>query len=675
MINLLASLNIVGAANNLVTGLQFKPNQSQLVIYSRYKIQKVFTYHYKKKRQYVIDLGKVKVSTKIKSELALRHHLFKKIIVERKSRTTQIILVYHHKPPKKIFTKKTNNRITLTWQSASQSEINLIRKLELSSSLSELLKIECTHKVPPLKLYYSNEPNRMIIDVFNSKRSRKLKRNWVIQNDVLQSIQIRNYRNKVRIILNFNAASSSDYKVYRDNKIITIIPKPGVVFVQTLNQMIENLRFKTDLTLKYGRDIKRDDAYEASRDIRLLFDGGLKYTWAPQNFLKAGFRFRYIEEYDPKLYTLSDSRFSETYLNFVGDFLRLGVGYQTVRWGRTDEFSPIDIINPEDLTEFYVNTRPERKMPVPLVRASWFNDWFNIEGVYVPWFFPSLVIYRDSDWAFFDHVVDHLVTQLGPFGERLNELNFQENIPEGNLQESQEGGLRLTKTFNNFDVGLTYYYGRDKFPLIQPRTINGYLIAPAIFNPGALSGLMTGLPPTFFSLLDKNDVSYDLFYHRFEMYGFDMEAAFWNIGFRTEIAYFKDRDFQQTIDLNVVEKNQIHYVVGFDHFVWDNFYVNLLFSYAEILEFDQNLLNAAQTQMDLAGTISWEMVRDVYALEISGSYNLDEDSLYLTPLFLWRQSPNLEFELGAFYILAEDDSMAARLKGNNQFFIKGRFHF
>ncbi|MFC1657375.1 hypothetical protein ACFL2P_02250 [Candidatus Moduliflexota bacterium] len=51
------------------------------------------------------------------------------------------------------------------------------------------------------------------------------------------------------------------------------------------------------LAVKYSRDLKNDNEFENPNDVRGLFEGAVKYTFSPQNFFKAGVRYRYIQEW------------------------------------------------------------------------------------------------------------------------------------------------------------------------------------------------------------------------------------------------------------------------------------------------------------------------------------------------------------------------------------------
>ncbi len=661
---------------NLIRRIQFTPGQNYLVIYTRRPVNLLHARQEQGGRHFRLILDKIGHSSKITLPHYFKDKVLQQLTLVSRGNTTVLDLTVHTGQTIHFSARPRGSRLIISWQPTTPSvQRNLITGLTVTNTLSALLTIQCLAPVRNLKLFYAPDRNRMVIELPNIRLSRQVKPNLSIQDDVLDSVQLQRTRSKVKVIVNFSEAQASSYKVFTEDNTIVVAPKPGVVFAQTLNHLVDHLQFKTDLTIKYARDVSKDNAFESSRDIRTLMVVGAKYGWGMQNFIKAGVRFRYIEEYDPGLYTLSDMRPAESYLNLVGDFLRVGVGYQTVRWGRTDEISPLDVINPEDLTEYLLNDRPERKIPIPLVRVTWFNDFFNLEGIYAPWFIPSLIIYRDSDWALTDHAVDHLIGQLAPHGAPLERLSFMQQEPAGSFWDKGDSGLRLTKSFPGFDVGLCYYYGYDKIPLLQPRTPNGAAVLPVLLDPRQLPLLLATVTPAFFDTLNGSDLTYDLTYHRFKLYGLDMEAAVGSVGLRAEVAYFENRHFQQQADLAVVSKNEVQYVVGADYHVWENFYINLLFSHAIILDNDQPLVAAKDAQQDVAGSISWDILRDSYTMKMNAAYNLEDNALVLRPEFIWHQSGSLDFELGWFYIMAPEEADAFLLKNNDQVFLKGRFHF
>lgn len=68
----------------------------------------------------------------------------------------------------------------------------------------------------------------------------------------------------------------------------------------------------------------------------------------------------------------------------LNDF-NVRIGFQTIQWGRFDEKSPLDLLNQEDIREFWVQDRADRKLHTPSIRLRWAmgNNW-DCDAVLTP---------------------------------------------------------------------------------------------------------------------------------------------------------------------------------------------------------------------------------------------------------------------------------------------------
>lgn len=128
----------------------------------------------------------------------------------------------------------------------------------------------------------------------------------------------------------------------------------------------------------------------------------------------------------------------------------LRVGFSRVAWGRLDEFLPTDVINPQDLTRFFLEGRSEGRMPVGMARARWIpSERFAVEGVYVPVFRAGRFDQLDEDTAPFN---------IAP------RLPFRRLEPAHTLANAS-GGVRATMTSGRVDWSVSAYRGFEPLPL------------------------------------------------------------------------------------------------------------------------------------------------------------------------------------------------------------------
>ncbi|MBK8253601.1 MAG: hypothetical protein IPK82_13155 [Polyangiaceae bacterium] len=157
------------------------------------------------------------------------------------------------------------------------------------------------------------------------------------------------------------------------------------------------------------------------------------------------------------------------------DGLDLRIGQQVVSWGVGDQFNPTNTLNPDDLRDPLLFGKQAGNF---MVKADyWLNDDWSISGVMVPVFQPALLP-RSAALApsaidrvpFVDPVIRQRVeaetaaskttilntpTVIGSATPVLPEVNF----------ENMQWAYRIAGTLAEQDIALSYYYGRNDFPV------------------------------------------------------------------------------------------------------------------------------------------------------------------------------------------------------------------
>ncbi len=81
----------------------------------------------------------------------------------------------------------------------------------------------------------------------------------------------------------------------------------------------------------------------------------------------------------------------EAYLGFHFSFFDLFLGQKFVNWGKVDVLSPLNVINPSDLTVLSPDNTEESSLADPLAQVQiYLSSELNVEFVYVPFFQPSI---------------------------------------------------------------------------------------------------------------------------------------------------------------------------------------------------------------------------------------------------------------------------------------------
>lgn len=131
-----------------------------------------------------------------------------------------------------------------------------------------------------------------------------------------------------------------------------------------------------------------------------------------------------------------------------------------LNWGRADEINPIDIVNPEDFSEFYTIDKDERSIPTLLFDGLLYMGNFTLEAVWIPFFKPARVPTK-GPWA--QRTFMELRELLG--NEQFALLDFSAKEKQGKRDiENSETAVRLTGLSGSLDFGLVFFYVFNDLP-------------------------------------------------------------------------------------------------------------------------------------------------------------------------------------------------------------------
>lgn len=166
------------------------------------------------------------------------------------------------------------------------------------------------------------------------------------------------------------------------------------------------------------------------------------------------------------------------YINAKGlflDGLDLRIGQQVVSWGVGDQFNPTNTLNSDDLRDPLLFGKQAGNF---MVKADyWLNEDVSFSGVMVPVFQPALLprsapLYTAAvgRLPFTDAELRHrIIAENGASASSfLNSpvavSNAKPVLPETNF-ENMQWAYRIAGSFGEQDIALSYYYGRNDFPV------------------------------------------------------------------------------------------------------------------------------------------------------------------------------------------------------------------
>lgn len=413
------------------------------------------------------------------------------------------------------------------------------------------------------------------------------------------------------------------------------------------------LHFSGSIQNKYSHDADENGAFES--DALNHFEALAKVAYDNDGILRVEIGVdvdAYADENDGDWDNDNDVRLYEAYVNLSFSTLNLRVGNQIVRWGKSDGFSPLDNINPEDLRGGVAGRREERKIPIPMANLE--ADFFGMswQGIYIPGFYKSDFDIVGTDWSLFGHSD----RSVGPFA-------YQEEEHD-ELFDSQEYGLRISSTVGNFDYAFSYLHTRSDTPVLGSMTVPGGF--PLDLENGGIRDIVA------FAIATGQIIP--IGYERQNIYGFEFETTVGDFGLRGDVAYFAET-YCLTEDLDQIEKPALQYTLGADYISPTDFYINLQFSHSIILDYEEAIVFQEENAYSVNGTISQELLNGDLKLELRGFYDLTGNGTMLNPQVIISPWESLALEFGAEFFGGTQQTVMGMFDDNDQYYGKARYKF
>jgi hypothetical protein len=335
-------------------------------------------------------------------------------------------------------------------------------------------------------------------------------------------------------------------------------------------------------------------------------------------------------------------RLDDAYLNFRGDGFNLKLGNQVIRWGKTDAYSPLDNLNPEDLRDDLSGRREERKLPIPMAGLEVYVGNFTISGVFIPFFVESKYDLLGTDWAV-----------LG----RADGITTIEEDPSDSLKNS-EGGIRLSGITGPLDWAFSWLYAREDLP--TPDTLD----VPVEF-PFSAGNLTTSQLADFLNATAQSVV---LTHDRQNIFGFEFETTLHVFGVRGDLAYI-DHASYFTRDLKRIRKPVVQAMTGIDYNGVNDWYANLQLFISRTLDYEDRIIWAKETTWVINGTLWKEFLNGDLRLECLYYYDLSGDGTVLNPKVRLSSWKPLIFEIGGEWFDGTDETVGGRYKYNDQVYL------
>lgn len=340
-----------------------------------------------------------------------------------------------------------------------------------------------------------------------------------------------------------------------------------------------------------------------------------------------------------------------TYLQATWGQYRLRAGHQIVRWGRIDEISPLDNVNPVDLRDGPLRPVQERKRPLPMLNLEYVRGLNSVELVWIPHFRPHAFDYFSHNWALFG---------LGACGAACPEVNA-EDVPL--TLSNGEVGARLAFALRSWDVSLSGFWTREDTPTAQPLTV------PPGVDPGAGQTLAD-----YARLAQFTGQPIDLTYERQWIAGVSTETAMGLYGLRLDASHTRDVALY-TARFDVNRRPTTTLAVGVDRRDWHGFYVNLQAVETLVHNFPEATIGRNRWTHTASAEVSRSFWNDDLTVEMSGLYQVAPSSLVVSPSVSLERWGAFRIEAGAHVLDRGTSDVLRYFERNDELYLTAEYRF
>ncbi len=538
------------------------------------------------------------------------------------------------------------------------NKIRVVADRSTSSGKSAIiLKIKATESTG-YKVFKAHHPSRLVIDTRNSRTTRN-KQFTFHDSDVMRSIRCGVHPGFLRVVVDFKTDKVPPYFILKEGYWLTVtITESGapkrefsdLQMAKTDRETPEKSVFE-DLSLrvfgwnKLGQDTKKDSNSEQTLTNHLEVRPEIEYD--PDAPFKAvvSAEANIFSEFEQDSEDDSEIRLFDAYINHNSDWYNIRLGNQIVSWGKSDEVSPLDIVNPEDLRDGFVRNRSERKIPIPMANVELMDESQRLQLLYMPVFRNSRLDLSGSEWAL--------------FGSNDYQDSFLVDDPDGD-----EFGARYLLTFDTFDIGFSYLSTYNDLPAFagNPLPTEAPRI-PKNLDRGSL-----------IALAHQQGQTLEMVHPRQEVFGFEYETVYESIGIRGDVAYKKNENFV-TNGLERYDSDTFQWTTGFDWLSSNDLYLNIQYSQTYVRDYNDSLLYTEELQHGIYSDIYKELWYNKLRLGIKMLYGFPLEQQYYNPYFGINYWDNLTFELGGDFVSGESISPLGFYNTNDQIYLITSLYF
>lgn len=312
------------------------------------------------------------------------------------------------------------------------------------------------------------------------------------------------------------------------------------------------------------------------------------------------------------------SLFREAYLNYYTPNIDWRLGKQIISWGSSYLLGPTSYFSPYDLT---VLNPGEKHMGVLAGTGTLYGPWRTEFSMVITPFFATHMQTPGSESAMLNHSIEQTIRSINrqiPLPGIRVVSDPQQPVVPGSVRptvENTQGGIKLTKRdLSGFDLSLSGYHGRDRFPVVDEEATAGSF----------------HIDPRSAAELDTL-VTVHFTYPEVSRAGWDIIGGIGGIGVWLEGSYSMYRSGQLNDNLNLV--------VGADYKFKNDFYLMGQAWYLGKRIDGEQEIRALLTRFSFP-------VYEFHSLEMVFLYDLESQSYFLQPQLDYSLGNAVGLEIG-----------------------------
>ncbi|MGD2064790.1 MAG: hypothetical protein PVF51_14610, partial [Nitrospirota bacterium] len=325
---------------------------------------------------------------------------------------------------------------------------------------------------------------------------------------------------------------------------------------------------KVVLQVQGATDLSHDEPFEDRWDSRNQLEVAMDGDASDTLTYKVSGRFKGDFYGDGDVDQDVDLEVYETYLKYSADRFDVTVGDLVVQWGKMDELVLTDNVSAQDLDQFIIPWKEDRKLATPMARAEIYLGDTIVELLVSPRPEVHRITFFDSDWALFRHNRE-VGADMAPdaaTADFFDRLGVDTDAPDWG--DTEIGG-RVRSTVGDMDFALSALVHHQRTPVFH----GDALALGAAFDPEQTLALLPADPAARAFVLSGTSPEIRADYPWVVTLGGELETILGDYGVRAEVAHTMNAEYQAK-DLDVVEADQTVFGVGVD-LTLNQFYGNL----------------------------------------------------------------------------------------------------